>query len=90
MKKASSRKWFYEISDWIQFEEVEDVDDRARSYFEIQEAQHGNPTQENESTEVKEVPSVSAKLVDQSENVGSANSLKSVKRSFISAVESKP
>lgn len=36
MKKASSRKWFYDINDWVQFEEVEDIEDRARSYFELQ------------------------------------------------------
>lgn len=36
LKKASSRKWFYDITDWVQFEEVEDIEDRARSYFELQ------------------------------------------------------
>ncbi|XP_028967812.1 polyadenylation and cleavage factor homolog 11 [Galendromus occidentalis] len=68
LKKASSRKWFYQISDWKLFEEVEDIDDRARSYFEIQEAQHDNPTQEIETSDVQEVPTVSAKHVDQNEN----------------------
>lgn len=36
LKRASSRKWFYDITDWVQFEEVEDIEDRARSYFELQ------------------------------------------------------
>lgn len=36
LKKASSRKWYFEINDWVDFEEVEDLDDRAKSFFEQQ------------------------------------------------------
>lgn len=35
-KKAFSRKWFYDVEDWIQFEEIEDLEERARSFFELQ------------------------------------------------------
>ncbi|XP_073991585.1 uncharacterized protein [Rhodnius prolixus] len=34
---AQSRRWNYDVSDWIQYQEIEDVDDRAASWFEIQE-----------------------------------------------------
>jgi pre-mRNA cleavage complex 2 protein Pcf11 len=29
-KKAQSRKWYYDVSDWIQFEEIEDLEDRGQ------------------------------------------------------------
>ncbi|KAJ8667667.1 hypothetical protein QAD02_009330 [Eretmocerus hayati] len=35
-RKAHSRLWYYEISDWIQFEEIEDLEDRAQSWFETE------------------------------------------------------
>lgn len=35
-KKAFSRKWYYDVDDWIQFEEFEDFEERARSFFELQ------------------------------------------------------
>lgn len=28
-RMAQSRKWYYDISDWIQFEEIEDLEDRG-------------------------------------------------------------
>ncbi|KAG8225210.1 hypothetical protein J437_LFUL009055, partial [Ladona fulva] len=35
-RKAQSRKWYYDVSDWIQFEEMEDLEERAQSWFETQ------------------------------------------------------
>jgi pre-mRNA cleavage complex 2 protein Pcf11 len=29
-RKAQSRKWYYDVSDWIQFEEIEDLEERGR------------------------------------------------------------
>jgi hypothetical protein len=29
-RKAQSRKWFYDVSDWIQFEEIEDLEERGK------------------------------------------------------------
>ncbi|OQR79525.1 hypothetical protein BIW11_05677 [Tropilaelaps mercedesae] len=69
LKKASSRKWFYDIPDWVQFEEVEDIEDRARSYFELQEAQHDSTSQDSQVASVQEIPSVPAKAIDQGENI---------------------
>ncbi|XP_016845567.1 uncharacterized protein LOC100121761 isoform X2 [Nasonia vitripennis] len=35
-RKAHSRLWYYDVSDWIQFEEIEDLEDRAQSWFETE------------------------------------------------------
>ncbi|XP_070159553.1 pre-mRNA cleavage complex 2 protein Pcf11 isoform X3 [Polyergus mexicanus] len=35
-RKAHSRPWYYDISDWIQFEEIEDLEDRVQSWFETE------------------------------------------------------
>ncbi|XP_065337867.1 pre-mRNA cleavage complex 2 protein Pcf11-like isoform X1 [Cloeon dipterum] len=53
-KKAQSRKWYYDVSDWIQFEEIEDLEERAQSLFETQAEE-----EKAEEGEV-EVPSVAA------------------------------
>lgn len=36
-RKAHSRKWYYEVADWIQYEEIENVDEREKNYFEAQQ-----------------------------------------------------
>ncbi|CAL8089630.1 unnamed protein product [Orchesella dallaii] len=41
-RKALSRKWYYDMSDWIQFEEIEDLEERAASLFENQETENEN------------------------------------------------
>ncbi|XP_032680257.1 uncharacterized protein LOC116848371 isoform X2 [Odontomachus brunneus] len=35
-RKAHSRPWYYYVSDWTQFEEMEDFEDRAQSWFETE------------------------------------------------------
>ena len=30
-RKAHSRIWYYDINDWIQFEEIEDLEDRGKT-----------------------------------------------------------
>ncbi|XP_011308584.1 uncharacterized protein [Fopius arisanus] len=35
-RKAHSRMWYYDTSDWTQFETCEESDDRARSWFEME------------------------------------------------------
>lgn len=32
-RKAHSRPWYYDVSDWIQFEEIEDLEDRGTFLF---------------------------------------------------------
>lgn len=55
-KIALSRKWNYDVSDWIQYQEIEDVEDRAQSWFEMQDKK----TDVNEKEE-KDEPTVPAK-----------------------------
>lgn len=33
-KKAMSRRWYYDVSDWIQYEEIEDLEEREKNWFE--------------------------------------------------------
>lgn len=33
-RKAHSRKWYYDLNDWIQYEEIEDLDEREKNFFE--------------------------------------------------------
>ncbi|XP_023726938.1 pre-mRNA cleavage complex 2 protein Pcf11-like [Cryptotermes secundus] len=53
-RKAQSREWYYAASDWIQFEETEDFEEGAKSWFETQQAV------EAEEKEIQKVPSVCA------------------------------
>ncbi|KAK9497364.1 hypothetical protein O3M35_004697 [Rhynocoris fuscipes] len=45
-KVARSRRWNYDVSDWIQFQEIEDDDDKIVSWFELQD-KNRDETQEN-------------------------------------------
>lgn len=36
-RRAHSRKWYYGMSDWIQYEEIENVDEREKNFFEAQQ-----------------------------------------------------
>lgn len=36
-RKAMSRKWYYNQSDWIKYEEIEDLDEREKNFFETQQ-----------------------------------------------------
>ncbi|GIY19387.1 pre-mRNA cleavage complex 2 protein Pcf11 [Caerostris extrusa] len=51
-KKAYSRRWFYEVKDWIQFNEIEEVEE---NYFELQA--DGNNAKNEEKEEIQSVPS---------------------------------
>lgn len=36
-RRAHSRRWYYDVADWIQYEEIEDLDERERNWFETQQ-----------------------------------------------------
>ncbi|XP_059622586.1 uncharacterized protein LOC132265822 [Phlebotomus argentipes] len=36
-RKAHSRKWYYDVTDWIQYEEIEDLEEREKNWFETQQ-----------------------------------------------------
>ncbi|XP_017069241.1 uncharacterized protein LOC108106576 isoform X2 [Drosophila eugracilis] len=35
-RKATSRRWYYDINDWRQYEEIEDVEEREKNFLEAQ------------------------------------------------------
>ncbi|KAH8390238.1 hypothetical protein KR200_010628 [Drosophila serrata] len=41
-RKATSRRWFYDLNDWRQYEEIEDVEEREKNFMEAQ-SQPGGP-----------------------------------------------
>nr|XP_017087206.2 uncharacterized protein LOC108118833 isoform X2 [Drosophila bipectinata] len=41
-RKATSRKWYYDLNDWRQYEEIEDVEEREKNFLEAQ-GQPGGP-----------------------------------------------
>ncbi|XP_049279637.1 uncharacterized protein LOC125762019 isoform X1 [Anopheles funestus] len=41
-RKAHSRKWYYDVSDWIQYEEIEDLEEREKNWFETQQTDQGD------------------------------------------------
>lgn len=38
-RKAHSRRWYYDVADWVQYEEIEDPDDREKNWFESQQSE---------------------------------------------------
>lgn len=36
-RKAHSRKWYYDLNDWVQYEEIEDLEEREKNFFEAQQ-----------------------------------------------------
>lgn len=41
-RRAQSRLWFYKVTDWIQYEEMEDLDEREKNWFEQQACASGD------------------------------------------------
>lgn len=37
--KTLSRKWYYSVADWIQYEEIENIDEREKNFFETQQTE---------------------------------------------------
>lgn len=52
-RRAHSRRWYYDVADWIQYEEIEDLDEREKNWFETQQMAmsplNDDGTQRNES-----------------------------------------
>ncbi|KAH8297241.1 hypothetical protein KR044_008570 [Drosophila immigrans] len=40
-RKATSKRWFYDLNDWRQYEEIEDVEEREKNFLEAQGQQLG-------------------------------------------------
>ncbi|XP_064074562.1 pre-mRNA cleavage complex 2 protein Pcf11 isoform X1 [Vanessa tameamea] len=54
-RRAHSRHWHYDLSDWLQYEELEDLEEREKSWFETGAAEDGEG-----AGEAEESPSVAA------------------------------
>lgn len=46
-RRAHSRKWYYDVSDWIQYEEIENLDDREKNWFETQQTEMDSTNDES-------------------------------------------
>ncbi|KAK3923779.1 Pre-mRNA cleavage complex 2 protein Pcf11 [Frankliniella fusca] len=55
-RKPQSRKWYYDVSDWIQFEEIDDTLDKAQNWFDTQQTEAAK-FEEIEEEEIQSVPS---------------------------------
>lgn len=58
-RKALCRKWYYDVSDWKNYEEIEDIEEREKNWFESQQLQQTEGTGEDGEEEI-EIPSVPA------------------------------
>ncbi|KAG5886429.1 hypothetical protein JTB14_035721 [Gonioctena quinquepunctata] len=55
---ATSRRWYYSLADWKNYEELEDLEEREKNYFDQQQQQAEGIAEEAE--EEVEIPSVTA------------------------------
>ncbi|XP_044254626.1 pre-mRNA cleavage complex 2 protein Pcf11 [Tribolium madens] len=57
IRVAASRKWYYSLSDWKNYEEIEDLEEREKNYFDQQQLQaEGAGDDVDEEVEVPSVP----------------------------------
>nr|CAH7763637.1 unnamed protein product [Callosobruchus chinensis] len=53
---ASSRKWYYSLADWKNYEELEDLEEREKNYFDQQQQAEGAADEADEDVEIPSVP----------------------------------
>ncbi|XP_064215104.1 pre-mRNA cleavage complex 2 protein Pcf11 isoform X1 [Tribolium castaneum] len=57
IRVAASRRWYYSLSDWKNYEEIEDLEEREKNYFDQQQLQaEGAGDDVDEEVEVPSVP----------------------------------
>ncbi|RZC34227.1 pre-mRNA cleavage complex 2 protein Pcf11, partial [Asbolus verrucosus] len=57
IRVAASRKWYYSLSDWKNYEEIEDLEEREKNYFDQQQSQaEGAGEDGDEEIEIPSVP----------------------------------
>lgn len=56
-RRAHSRKWYYEVSDWIQYEEIENLDEREKNWFETQQNEMDSTNDESNQAADSPLPS---------------------------------
>lgn len=69
-RKTTSRRWYYSLADWKQYEEIEDLRERAeKNFFENQQQQHEN---DGESSKDADGQQSAQNLLDQGMDVMSS------------------
>jgi pre-mRNA cleavage complex 2 protein Pcf11 len=58
IRVAASRRWYYSLSDWKNYEEIEDLEEREKNYFDQQQSQAEGAG--DDADEEVEIPSVLA------------------------------
>ncbi|KAF5294521.1 hypothetical protein FQA39_LY13375 [Lamprigera yunnana] len=56
IRKAASRRWYYTFLDWKNYEEIEDLEEREKNYFENQQNLDGGNEDVEEEVEISCVP----------------------------------
>lgn len=56
-RKAQSRKWYYSVADWIQYEEIENVEEREKNWFETQQTEVDSANEESNQRTASPPPS---------------------------------
>ncbi|KAK4887613.1 hypothetical protein RN001_003884 [Aquatica leii] len=56
IRKAASRRWYYTLLDWKNYEEIEDLEEREKNYFENQQNPDGVNDEPEEEVEIPCVP----------------------------------
>lgn len=56
-RRAHSRKWYYDVSDWIQYEEIENLDEREKNWFETQQTDMDSANEESNQRTASPPPS---------------------------------
>ncbi|KAJ8919283.1 hypothetical protein NQ315_003867 [Exocentrus adspersus] len=56
IRVAASRKWYYSLSDWKNYEEFEDLEEREKNYFDQQQQAESGAEEAEEEIEIPSVP----------------------------------
>ncbi|KAB7498010.1 hypothetical protein Anas_00083 [Armadillidium nasatum] len=57
-KKVNTRKFYFTMDDWVQFEEIEDIEERVPSMFEVEGQMNSKSSPNENDDEEEEIPSV--------------------------------
>ncbi|XP_055310468.1 uncharacterized protein LOC129573660 isoform X4 [Sitodiplosis mosellana] len=63
-RRAQSRKWYYSVADWIQYEEIENLDEREKNWFETQQTEMDSANEESNQRSASPPPSCVAAADD--------------------------
>ncbi|XP_055694535.1 uncharacterized protein LOC129796532 isoform X2 [Lutzomyia longipalpis] len=67
-RKAHSRKWYYDVNDWIQYEEIEDLEEREKNWFETQQQEIDASQEDSNQRGGEDVPNPSCPALPDDSN----------------------